>query len=245
VAEIGFNHLGDYNITNEYVNTLLNSDVDAITFQVREREHRQNKPYRYFDDKDFYFLFERIKDSNKKVGVALADKEYISFFEELGVDFYKVIRNDITNRDLLNELIGTGKKLYVSTGLSSEKDIEEFIVHIENDKNQFKLIHTQLSNDINDCNLKSIETMKKYGLEVGYGSHCKEKTTIFMSLCYEPSDIFIYVKGDAEAPYPDKDHAIKISEFAGLVDNINKYKKALGVGVKKNMDNKIERLKTK
>ena len=36
VSEIGLNHLGNYELACHYVTRLLNTDVDAITFQIRE-----------------------------------------------------------------------------------------------------------------------------------------------------------------------------------------------------------------
>ena len=35
IAELGFNHLGNLDIANQYVDALIECDVDAITFQVR------------------------------------------------------------------------------------------------------------------------------------------------------------------------------------------------------------------
>jgi len=58
ISEIGFNHLGDHNIANQYLDVLLQSPAAAVTFQVREQEHRKNKPYRYFkifDRRDYKF----------------------------------------------------------------------------------------------------------------------------------------------------------------------------------------------
>ena len=184
IAEIGFNHLGQLAKVEKYLEYLLSSDVDAITFQVREREHRNKKPHRYLPDESFKDIFTQIKGAGKKVGIAIADPEYVSFFENLGADFYKVIRNDITNKNLLEILSNTGKRIYVSTGMASENDIATFVENPFVKKENFKLVHTQLSYSFEDCNLKSIETMRKYGLPVAYGSHCREELSLFMSLCY-------------------------------------------------------------
>ena len=91
--------------------------------------------------------------------MAIADIKYISFFKNLNVDFFKVIRNDIKDKKLLTELIATKKKIFVSTGMASHKDIEEFVYFIGDNKKQFRLVHTQLSNNLEDCNLKSIGSM--------------------------------------------------------------------------------------
>jgi sialic acid synthase SpsE len=243
IAELGFNHLGNLDIANQYVDALIECDVDAITFQVRETEHRAANLSLYLNDDSYKNLFLKIKNSGKKLGVALADTDYVSFFENLDVDFYKVIRNDISNKKLINLLMMTGKQIFVSTGMSSKKDIENFISFIDQStkkRNQFKLVHTQLSNALEDCNLKSIQEMKEYGLDVAYGHHCGDVTAIFMALCYNPSDLLFYVKGSPAFQYTEDSHAIQIDQIQDLIKKIHRYNGAVGTGVKMSMNNKIE-----
>ena len=243
IAELGFNHLGNLDIANQYVDALIECDVDAITFQVRETKHREANLSLYLNDDSYKNLFLKIKNSGKKLGVALAYTDYVSFFENLDVDFYKVIRNDISNKKLINLLMMTGKQIFVSTGMSSKKDIENFISFIDQStkkRNQFKLVHTQLSNALEDCNLKSIQEMKGYGLDVAYGHHCGDVTAIFMALCYNPSDLLFYVKGSPDFQYTEDNHAIQIDQIQDLIKKIHRYNDAVGTGVKMSMNNKIE-----
>ena len=243
IAELGFNHLGNLDVANQYVDSLIQCDVDAITFQVIEAEHREANLSLYLNDDSYKNLFLKIKNSGKKLGVALADTKYVSFFENLDVDFYKVIRNDISNKKLINLLMITGKQIFVSTGMSSKKDIENFIIFIDQstkNRNQFKLVHTQLSNALEDCNLKSIEKMKEYGLDVAYGHHCGDVTAIFMALCYNPSDLLFYVKGSPDFQYTEDSHAIQIDQIQDLIKKIHRYNDAVGTGIKMSMNNKIE-----
>ena len=137
----------------------------------------------------------------------------------------------------------TGKQIFVSTGMSSKKNIENFISFIDQStkkRNQFKLVHTQLSNALEDCNLKSIQEMKEYGLDVAYGHHCGDVTAIFMALCYNPSDLLFYVKGSPDFQYTEDSHAIQISQIQDLIKKIHRYNGAVGTGVKMSMNNKIE-----
>ena len=243
IAELGFNHLGNLDIANQYVDALIECDVDAITFQVRETKHKEANLSLYLNDDSYKNLFLKIKNSGKKLGVALADTDYVSFFENLDVDFYKVIRNDISNKKLINLLMITGKQIFVSTGMSSKKDIENFISFIDQStkkRNQFKLVHTQLSNALEDCNLKSIQEMKGYGLDVAYGHHCGDVTAIFMALCYNPSDLLFYVKGSPDFQYTEDSHAVQIDQIQDLIKKIHRYDGAVGTGVKMSMNNKIE-----
>lgn len=240
IVEIAFNHLGKLDVANEYLDSLIECDIDAITFQVREIEHRKANLNLYLNDDSYKQLFLKIKNSGKKVGIALGDVSYVSFFENLDVDFYKVIRNDINNKKLINLLKMTGKQIFVSTGMSSVKDIENFVNSIPNHNNQFKLVHTQLSNSLEDCNLKSIEKMKQYGLDVAYGYHCEDEIAILMALCYNPSDLLFYVKGNLDIQYTEDHHAIPIDQIQDLIKKIHRCNAAIGTGIKMNMNNKIE-----
>tara|TARA_R100000008_G_C3580105_1_gene167907 strand:- start:1110 stop:1847 length:738 start_codon:yes stop_codon:yes gene_type:complete len=240
ITEIGFNHLGKVELANSYVNTLLQSGTDAITFQIREKQHRESKPQRYLPDDTFSGIFSKVKNSGKKVGIAIADIEYISFFENLDVDFYKVIRNDITNMELLRKLSETNKVIYVSTGMASEEEILNFIKQDFVQSGNFRLVHTQLSYSLEDCNLQSIQSMKKHGIPVAYGSHCRDEVSIFMSLCFSPSDVLFYVKGEEDIEYPDHEHAIRINSVKRIIDKIKKARLSIGSGKKEKMINKIE-----
>ena len=249
IAEIGLNHLGNTRLAKHYIDTLVKTDVDAITFQIREPEFYSNKWFIYdlILDKDIYFYAkEQTQKTRKKLGIAIGDIKYIDFFELLNVDFYKVIRNDITDFKLIDKLKNTKKEIIVSTGLSSEDEIYKFVEHIEQDKN-FTLNHTQLSFETKDCNLSAIEDMKsKYKLNVSFGSHCNNHNVLYMSLNYKPSDILFYVKSaefvNSDENWPDHDHAILLKDVEYLVKNLKLLPMAIGDGKKRKMINKIEEL---
>ena len=137
IAEIGSNHLGKIELANKYLKDLINSPVDGISFQVREKEFYQSSRYKNFKlDKTNYLNFStNTKRNKKKFGIALADPSLIDFFESLDTDFYKVIRNDIKNDELVDKLIKTNKKIFISTGMSSEEDIMRFIKKYGRPKN--------------------------------------------------------------------------------------------------------------
>ena len=242
IAEIGMNHLGSYEKAIEYVNCLIKSNVDAITFQIREPEFydRSDKKHLMLTNDNYKNLCNIIKNHNKKFGIAIADIEKIDFFKSIDTDFYKIIRNDITNKNLVNKLIQTNKKLIVSTGVSSEEEIQKFLNKFGN-KN-IVLNHTQLSYDVQDCNLSAIETLKtKYNYPISYGSHCSNENVLYMSLCYNPSDILFYVKDNIEQiKYPDDKHAIMLRNVDNIVKNLKSLIHAVGTGIKEKMEIKIK-----
>ncbi len=241
IAELGLNHLGNPDLAESYISILSKCDVDGISFQVREKEYyeRDNKKQLKFSDKNYIDFSRSIKESNKKFGVAIADIEKIDFFESINTDFYKIIRNDITNTNLVKKILSTGKKVIVSTGLSSENDIDLFLSQFGEYKN-FVLNHTQLSYEEKDCNLKAISSLRdKYNVPISFGSHCSNINVLYMSLCFNPSDILFYVKLNNKIKYPDDKHAVTLNDCSSFLNNIKMLQSAVGSGKKQKLINKI------
>jgi N,N'-diacetyllegionaminate synthase len=242
IAEIGMNHLGSLSMAKEYIDILSRSKVDAITFQIREKSYYNGEKKKYsLNDQDYATIAKLIKSKNKKFGVAIADENKIDFLDSIGVDFYKVIRNDITNDSLISKLLSTGKKIIVSTGLSSDEDIEDFVKKNKNNKSRLVLNHTQLSYEAHDCNLSAIRKMKeKYNFQVSFGNHCANKNVLYMSLCYNPSDVLFYVKMNNHQTYPDSKHSVLAEDVSEVAKNIAELSSAVGSGNKIPMVNKME-----
>ena len=157
------------------------------------------------------------------------------------VDFYKVIRNDMLDDELMKKLISTNKKLIVSTGTCSQEEIDEFVSKYNTEN--ITLNHTQISYDVKDCNLSAIQTMRsRFGTNISYGSHCDNHNVLYMSVAYQPSDILFYVKGwnAKEKTWPDDKHAISLKNVKQLVDDLKNLSKAIGTGIKDKMEIKIK-----
>jgi len=245
IAEVGLNHMGNHLLAQKYVKTLQTTQVDGISFQVREKEfyQRPEKKHLILSEDAYRSLRETIRSAGKEFGIAIADINKIDFFESLDTDFYKIIRNDMTNDLLVKKLLKTGKKIIVSTGLSTNKDIDNFVEKFNHNKN-FVLNHTQLSYEEADCNLKAIKHLRqKYDVPISFGSHCYNYNVLYMSLCYEPADILFYVKNDDKIKYPDDKHAIQLKDVASISENIKNLSKAVGTGQKTKIGNKITEMK--
>ena len=80
IAEIGLNHLGSRQLVESYVDKLIDTDIDAVTLQVRESEYYNTK-WNNYDlelDKDVYFYVkDKLHSVEKKFGIAIADINYI------------------------------------------------------------------------------------------------------------------------------------------------------------------------
>ena len=63
IAEIGKNHLGKLEFAHEYVQSLLLTDIDGISFQIREKSHylKPEKKKFILDKSNYTELANRIK----------------------------------------------------------------------------------------------------------------------------------------------------------------------------------------
>ena len=236
IAEIGQNHLGDYELAKKYVRNLCSIEgLDGLTFQIREEDHRQRKSHLYFDWSHYDDLYGMTKSEGKLFGVAITDEELIDFFEKLQVDFYKVIRDGVFNKNLITTLAKTKKPILVSVGLCSEKDILELSELLSDIEGDIRLIYTNRDSvELEEANLSIIKTLRNYWDHVGYGSHCDNPINLLLASCYDPTDMLFYVKDDnSDIEFPDNIWAVGIDTVEELIENINICKSACGNGVLK------------
>ncbi len=240
ICEIGLNHLGEKDYADEYINAILKSNADALIFQVREESFYLKKPHLRLTEFCYGSIFEKVKAGGKKFGIALADVKSVDFFSDLGADFYKVLSKDIMNFPLIDKLLGAGKPIFFSTGMSNLEEIKKLVRHIRPAKERVSLIHTQLSHDIKDVNLAAITFLReKFNLPVAFGSHSPNPNVLLLALAYGPSDIFFYIKGWWTNAHPDEEHAIKLSNLNWTVDNLKELPFAIGSETKIKMGDLI------
>jgi len=241
IAEIGLNHMGNEQLAKTMLKKLVETAVDAVTFQIAKPEfYDGSAPWRKPLSKPFYQEAIMLAHQKRKpLGFAIADPEIARFLDAGGADFWKTLSTDVRNTTLQHALTRTGKPLFISTGLSDEKEVVEVSKGI--DRTGIKFIHTQLSHNVEDANLGAIKRLRDVtGIEVAFGMHCSDINVLYLSSAFSPSDIFFYVKGDAEEEYPDNEHAVKISDVESVVSELKSLGLSIGSGIKENFGDRLE-----
>lgn len=239
IAEIGINHKGNEKKAMEMLKRAVNTKADAVTFQIPKPDYYEgvNKwggPL----SKEFYKeAIDYAHSKNKQIGFAIGDKDLIPFLNLSGTDFWKSLSIYIKDVDLKREFNKTGKTVYVSTGVSDEEEI----LRISEEFTNIKLIHTQLSPDIEEANLKAINRLREVtNKEIAFGLHCADHYILYLSVAFDPSDIFFYVKDNSGEEFPDDKWAIDFEEVDEIIEKMQFLKKGLGSGIKKEMESKLE-----
>ena len=242
IAEIGMNHMGDPAYAEEYLKALRTARPDGITFQVQSEAYYAEKWHGSLRLSDAYYrrAAKRTKELGVRFGVSLCEVGRVAFFEEIGTDFYKVLSKDIGNRELVAAALATGKPVYVSTGMSSEEEIQAFLAGFDSVPPNLSLIHTQLSYGDADTNLCAIAWLReKFGYPVAFGLHSTDANVLYASLGFAPSALFFYVKGSRSITHRDEEHAVPLAACLETTVEIRRLWTMMGDGVKKKMPNRI------
>lgn len=238
IAEIGLNHCGSEQRAMDLLEKISATSVDAFTFQIRERKfYDGTHPRKKELPDDFYRAAVRVaKKTGKQIGFAIAQPEKIGFLQDIGADFWKSLSWDLTNTTLQKQLHDTGKKNYISTGVSGLPEI----VEVARKYPDVDFIHTQLDYETANVNLRAIDTIRQAtNCGVAFGSHCRDSNILYVAVAFSPSAIFFYVKDETDGEHPDDYHAVRISQVEALVNEIRSLKSSLGHGEKKPLENKL------
>ncbi|PCJ22095.1 MAG: hypothetical protein COB04_01170 [Gammaproteobacteria bacterium] len=238
IAEIGLNHNGSERRAWDLFTRVVDSQVDGITFQVREKEFYDESHPRKIELSDAFYKKAINFAKKRKVafGVALANQERISFFQSLGISFWKTLSWDLGNNALQTALQKTNNKVYISTGLS---DLDEIVAASKQYQN-VEFIHTQLNYDLEGVNLKALTTIQEdTGKSVAFGLHNDEHAVLFSAVGFAPDSVFFYVKDDTDGEHPDDAHAISVSDLPDLVDRLKRLSLCVGDGCKQVQENTL------
>lgn len=239
ITEIGLNHKGDEIRAFRMLKELVGAEVDAVTFQIPEPDfYERVKEWGGPLSKEFYKeAIDFVHKNNKLIGFTVADKSMVSFLNSSGADFWKSLSISISDEALQDELQKTGKLTFVSTGISDEEEI----LRASKELGNIKLIHTQLSQHVEDTNLKAISRLRNLtSKEVAFGLHCSDLYVLYLSVAFSPSDYFFYVKENSQEKYPDDKHAILVDRVDKVVGKLRDLEKALGSGKKEKMQSRLE-----
>ncbi len=192
-AEIGINHNGSIEIAKKLIDIAKSAGCDAVKFQKRNIEKVYSKK-----------LLEQPRESPwgttqraQKLGLEFSEKEYKAidnyckkkkipwYFSCWDVDsqiqmrkfntkYNKVASAMLVHTKLLEEIAKEKKYTFISTGMSTIKDVENVVKIFKKFKCTFELLHSHSSYPmpINEANLKVIQTLqKKFKCKVGYSGH--------------------------------------------------------------------------
>lgn len=257
IAEIGINHNGDMTIAKKLIDIAKVAGCDVVKFQKRNPdvcvpEHQKTimrdtpwgrmtyLDYKYkvefnqnqYDEIDIY-----CKEKDIKWSASPWDLDSLDFLNQYDIPFIKIPSALLTDLELIKESVKTGKKIIISTGMSTIEEIDNAVDTIKkvNAAAQYAILHCNSTypapND--ELNLNCIKTLKdKYNCEVGYSGHEFGLTTTIASVCLGATIIERHITLDRTMWGTDQMCSVEPQGLIKLVRGIKELNKALGDGKK-------------
>ena len=141
----------------------------------------------------------------------------------------------LTNIKLLNHVAKQKKFTFISTGMSTIKDIEKAVKIFRKNKCPFNLMHCVSTYPCKEenLNLQLIEIYKKkFKVNIGYSGHEKSVSPSLMAVCLGATSIERHITLDRTMWGTDQAASLEQNGMRNLVDLIRKYERAM-VMVKK------------
>ncbi len=251
IAEIGNNHNGDIVLAKRLVDLAKEAGADCAKFQMRDMDSLYANKGNSMDASEdlgsqyVLDLLERFQlsteemfevfDHCKKVGIIPLctpwDVASLRRLDEYGLPGFKIASADLTNHDLLLEVAKTGKPMLVSTGMSTESEIEQTVDVLRGAGANFCLLHCNSAYPapFKDVNLKYIERLRQIGGGiVGYSGHERGIAVAIAAVSMGAKVIEKHFTIDKKMEGNDHKVSLLPAEFKEMVQGIRAVEESLG-----------------
>ena len=253
IAEIGSVHDGSFGNAIKLIDESKKSGADFVKFQYHIAQYESLKsapPPSYFSEENRFDYFKRtsfsldqwfkLKEHANKIKIGFVVSPFciqaIQNLEKINCQNYKVASGEITNLPLLKKLVGTKKRIFLSTGMSNWKEIDEAVKIL---KSSADLIIFQCSS-LYPCppehaGLNNIELMKsKYNLKVGFSDHTQGHVAALLSVMFGAEFIEKHVTFSKSMYGSDAKNASTFEELDLLANDIKYLERLINNQVDKN-----------
>lgn len=247
IAEAAINHQGEYAIAERMVYMAHALGADAIKFQIhvlanemlREAPKSDNfdEPLYETLDKTNLTLDEhrRLKELCERLGITYLctpfSRDGADLLDELGVGAFKTGSGELTNLPLQAHIAKKGKPMIISTGMSTEEEIEETVALVRSTGNPFVLMHcvSAYPAPYSIMNLRLIpKYQERFQVPVGLSDHSRGIYTSLGAVALGACMIEKHFTLDKLQKGPDHASSLEPFELAELVKGADAVFEALG-----------------
>ncbi len=257
IAEAGVNHNGDITMAKQLIDAAADAGADYVKFQSFKAEslvspkaelaeyqktNTKNSELSQFEMLKKLELTEEnhleLKKYSELKGIHFLstafDEYYVTFLNDLGIDFFKIPSGEITNLPYLELIAATQKPIIMSTGMADMQEIKEAIeVFIKLGYNQkdIAILHcnTQYPTLPEDVNLNAMLTIQKeYGVCIGYSDHTLGIEASLAAVSLGAKVIEKHFTLNKNLSGPDHAASLEPNELNQMVKSIRLIEKMLG-----------------
>lgn len=253
IAEIGINHNGCLDTAKKLIDISAAAGCDAVKFQKRNPdvcvpEHQKGVmrdtpwgkmsylDYKYkveFEKNEYDEIDRYCKQQKINWSASPWDLDSLNFLSQYDLPFIKIPSAMITNIELVAAAAKTGKKVIISTGMSSEQEIDDCVALISLHTKDLAILHCNSTYPapIEELNLSCIKTLKeKYDFQIGYSGHEFRLGTSVAAVYLGASIIERHVTLDRTMWGSDHMSSVEPQGLFKLVSGIRELEQAYGDG---------------
>lgn len=249
IAEAGINHNGDINLAKRLIDASLLAGCDYVKFQKRtpdlcvpeaQKSKLRETPWgkiKYidykkkieFEKREYDELFEYVADKPIEIFASVWDKPSVDFMSKY-TDITKIGSALITDLELCKYAREKSKTLIISTGMSTEEEIEKCILACNPDV----IMHTNSTypTPVQEINLNYIKHLESRwssaSTEIGYSGHEYGLVTTFAAVAMGCTWVERHLTLDRTMWGSDHLASVEPQGFMKLVKGIRDIEKALG-----------------
>lgn len=271
IAEAGVNHNGSVDLAKKLIDAASEAGADAVKFQTFKAKNlatkyaekaayqkkTTSKNQTQFNmlkklelDKDDYLkLINYSKKKNIDFLSSPFDDGSIELLKDLGLNTFKIPSGEITNYPYLNKIGKLKKKIIISTGMSTMREVVnalKILIDSGTKKKNITVLHTntEYPTPIDDVNLKVITKIgKKLNVKYGYSDHTLGIEVSIAAAAMGASCIEKHLTLNCKMKGPDHQASLEPAIFKSMVKSIRNIERALGSDVKKPSKGELNNLK--
>jgi N-acetylneuraminate synthase len=254
IAEIGINHNGDLDIAKKLIRIAAAAGCNSVKFQKRNPdvcvpEHQKSVmretpwgtmtylDYKYkveFGKEEYDEIDRYCKENDIEWSASPWDMDSLEFLNQYDMPYIKMPSAHLTNDELLAACRDTGKKVILSTGMSTVEEIEHAVEILKSNGGcDYALLHCNSTYPapIEELNLNCINTLRdKFDCEVGYSGHEFRLGTSVATVLMGASIIERHITLDRTMWGSDHMASVEPQGLIKLVRGVRELEAALGDG---------------
>ena len=256
IAEVGVNHNGNLTLAKKLIVKAKKCGADFVKFQIydpseittkyakkanyqKKNDKKSDNQYKmlkkYSFSLDQFKILKNFCKKNKINFLASAfDIPSLRKLNKLKPDFFKIPSGEINNIPYLEHIGQYKKNVFLSTGMSNLKEINQAIntlIRFGLKKNQITLMHciSNYPTKISDLNLNVLSTFKKeFNLNLGFSDHTTSIEVPLFAIFKGARVIEKHITLNKNMDGPDHKASLNIPEFKKMIENIVNLKSSLG-----------------
>jgi len=255
IAEIGINHNGSLELARKLIDGAHLAGADAVKLQKRTPERcvpreqwdlERDTPwgrmtyidYRRrmeFGVREFAAIERHCRDRGILWFASCWDEESVDFIDFFNPPCYKIASASLTDHDLLRKTRATGKPVILSTGMSTQEEIDAAVAVLGRENLLIAHATSTYPCPPADLNLRMIPALEARFPEcpVGYSGHEVGLAPTWAAVSLGATFIERHITLDRSLWGSDQAASVEIGGFLRLVSNVRDIEKSMGDGVKR------------